>query len=219
MNPGPDAAQWYANNVAIWTVIVSAISLAVNACIAYLAVTQARAARSSAEASSNSVKVAQQSLEQAKAALETGSRAWVHVGKIISHDSSAEEASRNLEVSISRDVILHNFGQTPASSLTVACRMQVCDDFPSEAELQLTPAKTSIGVLSPGAEFWVVPTPFMRFKFEQWNALMQGKGKFLLHGEAHYQDIFGNSHRSTWLYFWDTLSGGFVQGPLHNQVT
>lgn len=219
MNPGPDAAQWYANNIAIWALIASVIGLAVNACIAYLAVSQAKAARASAEAASDSVKVAQQSLDQAKGALETGNRAWVHVGKIIAHDSSAEEASRNREISIARDVILRNFGQTPASSLTVACRMQVCDDFPTDAELKLTPANASISVVSPGDEFWVVPTPAMRFKFDEWTTLMQGKGRFLLYGEAHYQDIFGNPHRSTWLYFWDNTAGGFVQGPLHNQVT
>lgn len=219
MNPGLDAAQWYANNIAIWAVIVSGIGLAVNACIAYLAVTQAKAARASAEAASDSVKVAQQSLEQAKGALETGNRAWVHVGKIIAHDSSPEEVSRNREISIARDVILHNFGQTPASSLTVACRMQICDEFPTEVELQLAPVKISSGVLSPGGEFWVVPTPVMRFKFDEWNAVTQGKSKFLLYGEANYRDIFGYGHRSTWLYFWDTVAGGFVQGPIHNQVT
>lgn len=100
MNPGSDAAQWYANDIAIWALIASAIGLAVNACIAYFAVTQTKAARASAEAASNSVKVAQQSIEQGRTALETGSRAWVHVNKLVDHDSTAEEASRDREVSI-----------------------------------------------------------------------------------------------------------------------
>jgi hypothetical protein len=96
--------------------------------------------------------------------------------------------------------------------------MQVFDDFPTTAELQFTPANKSVSVVSPGGDFWVVPTAIMRFKFNDWTALMQGKGKLLLYGEAHYQDIFGNTHRSTWLYFWDTTAGGFIQGPLHNQA-
>ena len=74
-------------------------------------------------------------------------------------------------------------------------------------------------MLSPGGDFWVVPTAIMRFKPDDWNALMQGNRKLLLYGEAQYQDIFGRAHRSTWLYFWDTTAGGFIQGPLHNQVT
>jgi hypothetical protein len=220
VNPGSDAAQWYANDIAIWALIASAIGLAVNACIAYFAVTQTKAARASAEAASNSVKVAQQSIEQGRTALETGSRAWVHVNKLVDHDSTAEEASRDREVSIARDVILRNFGQTPASSLTAECRMLVVNDLPTTAELQFTPSNKSVSVLSPGSDFWVVPTAIMRFKFNEWPAITEGKRKLLLYGEAHYQDIFGNAHRSTWLYFWDaTAAGGFIQGPLHNQAT
>jgi hypothetical protein len=151
-----------------------------------------------------------QSIEQGKAVLETGNRAWVPVNQLVTHDSSAEEASLNWEISIARDVILRNFGQTPASLPRAECHMQVIGDFPTTTELHLTPSNKSVSVLSPGGDFWVVPTAIMRSKLADRAALMQGKGKLLL---------FCNAYGGTWFYFWDTSAGGFIQGPLHNQVT
>ena len=82
MNPGPDAAQWYANKLAVWAICVTVVGTAVNAVIAYLAVGQSRAAKSSAEAARESVAEARSSAELAKNALEIGNRAWVHVSTI-----------------------------------------------------------------------------------------------------------------------------------------
>src|SRR4051794_19380980 len=85
INPGPDAAQWYANNIAIWVAGISIIGVVINAVIAYLAVGQFRAAQASAEAARESVTAAHKSIEQAKDALEIGNRAWVHVSTIVPH--------------------------------------------------------------------------------------------------------------------------------------
>jgi hypothetical protein len=94
MIPGPDAAQWYANNVAISAVVISAFGVVVNATIAYLAIGQFKAAKDSADAARESVREAHRSAELAKDALEIGNRAWVHVDRIIAHESSAQEASQ-----------------------------------------------------------------------------------------------------------------------------
>ncbi len=66
MTTGPDAAQWYSNDIAIFALAASFVGLLLNALIAYLAVTQAQAARVAADAAKESVRVAQQSVEQAK---------------------------------------------------------------------------------------------------------------------------------------------------------
>ena len=59
--------------------------------------------------------------------------------------------------------------------------------------------------------FGLCVPPAMRFKFDEWTTLMQGKGKFLLYGEAHYQDIFGNPHAVRGCTFGTRQPGGLFR--------
>lgn len=220
MPPGADAAQWYANGIAVVALIASVIGVFLNAAIAYLAVTQAKAAQASADAARESVRVAQQSVDQAKGALEIGNRAWVHVDRIDPHSSSSEEAVLNKQIALRPDVVLRNFGPTPALALIAECRIAVFLGFPTAEEIHFEPTDNAgVSVVSPNNEFWV-PTVSIAFTLNNWAVLTRGEKKLILFGRAHYNDIFGRPHQSTWLYWYDTeKAGGFVPGPFNNFVT
>jgi hypothetical protein len=156
MNAGADAAQWYSNDVAIVALIASVVGVFLNATIAYLAVTQSKAAQTSAEAAREGVRVAQQSIDQATDALEIGNRAGIHVNRIIAHESSTDEVSKNRQVALRPDVILRNFGPTPTVGLIAECCIAVFQGFPTEEEVQFDPTdKAGVSVVSPNNEFWV----------------------------------------------------------------
>ena len=220
MSTGPDAAQWYANNIAIAAAIVSILGIAVNAVIAYFAVTQSKAARASAEAARESVGAANKSVEQAKDALEVGNRAWVHVNRIIPHASTPDEIAQNRQIAFRPDVVLQNYGPTPAAAFVVEVRLELFADLPTTDQLQFNVTdKNGVSVVSPGNEFWV-PSAFIALGLDDWLLLTKGKRKLVLFGRAHYEDIFGKQHKSTWLYWYDSeKAGGFVAGPFHNYVT
>jgi len=220
MNPGPDAAQWYANEIAIGAAVISVAGVLINAVIAYLAVTQSRAAQASAEAARESVAAARQSTEQAKEALEIGNRAWVHVNRIIPHMSEAAEVAQNRQVIFRPDVVLQNYGSTPATAFIAEGRLQLFSNFPKTEDLQLNITdRNGVSVVSPGNELWV-PSAFIALTLDEWLLVTSGKKKLVLFGRAHYEDIFGKQHKSTWLYWYDSEKvGGFVPGPFHNYVT
>jgi hypothetical protein len=220
MNPGPDAAQWFANDIAVAAAVVSLGGVVVNAVIAYFAVTQSKAAQASAEAARDSVAAARQSAEQAKDALELSNRAWVHVDRIDPHMSNAAEASQNRQIILRPDVVLRNYGSTPAAAFIAGGHLQVFSDLPTTADLALNITdENGVSVVSPGNEFWV-PSAFIALTFDEWRLITSGERKLVLFGRAHYDDIFGKQHKSTWLYWYDSEKvGGFVPGPVHNYAT
>ena len=219
MNPGTDAAQWYANQIAIWAVAITLIGVVVNAVIAYLAIGQFRAAKASAEAARESVNEAHRSAELAKDALEIGNRAWVHVSRISANESSAAEVSRNREIMFRPDVVLKNYGTTPATTFMAEARLQLFAGFPTTEQIQFQVTdQNGLSVVSPGNDFWVSTS--IRLSLADWLLITSGKKKLVLFGRAQYEDIFGKPHKSTWLYWYESeKAGGFIPGPFHNYVT
>jgi hypothetical protein len=220
MNPGPDAAQWYADELAILALVVSGIGVVVNSLIAYYAVGQFRAAKTAADSARESVGEAQKSAQLAKDALEIGNRAWVHVSKIDPHASSPHEVAQNKEIMFRPDVVLKNYGTTPATTFMAETSLQLLADFPTTEQLQFQVTdQNGLSVVSPGNEFWVMSTP-IRISLDDWHLVTSGKIKLVLFGRAYYEDIFGKPHKSTWLYWYESeKAGGFIPGPFHNYVT
>ncbi len=220
MPPGPDAAQWYANSIAVAAIIVSAVAVVINAVIAYFAVTQSKAARASADAARESVGVAHKSIEQAKDALEVGNRAWVHVNRILPHASEPAEVAQNKQIIFRPDVILQNYGHSPATTFVAESRITVFGGFPKTEEIQFDLTdKNGVSVVTPASEFWV-PSAFIALSLDEWLPVTRGEKKLVLFGRAQYEDIFGKPHKSTWLYWYGSeKGGGFVPGPFHNYVT
>ncbi len=215
MNPGPDAAQWCANSIALF----SSAGVVVNATVAYLAVGQFRAAKASADAAKESVRHAQKSAQLAKKALQIGNRAWVHVSRISANGSSPEELSHNNSIGFRPDVVLKNYGATPATAFVAETRLELLPGFPNPEELhfQVTDQK-GVSVVSPGNEFWL--STFICLSRHDWLLVTSGNKKLVLYGRAFYEDIFRKQHKSTWLYWFDSeKAGGFVPGPFHNYVT
>ena len=90
------------------------------------------------------------------------------------------------------DVILRNFGPTPAVALIAESRIAVFSGFPADEQIQFVPTdRAGVSVVSPDNEFWV-PTVFIVFNLDDWNVLTAGKQKLVLYGRAHYEDIFGS---------------------------
>ena len=219
MNPGPDAAQWYENEIAIWAVIITLFGVVINALIAYLAVGQFRAAKASAEAARESVGEAQRSAQLAKDALEIGNRAWVHVSRISANESSADEVAQNGEIMLRPDVVLKNYGTTPATTFMAETHVRLFDEFPATEQLdsQVTD-QNGLSVISPGNDFWMSTS--IRLSLADWVLVTRRKKKLVLFGRAQYSDIFGKPHRSTWLYWYESEKiGGFIPGSFHNDVT
>jgi hypothetical protein len=159
MNPGPDAAQWYANNVAIWALIITAVGVVVSGVIAYLAIGQFRAAKASADAARESVAEAHQSVQFAKDALQTGNRAWVHVrGTPVQWVNQPPESGR---VACRVDLVLQNYGSTPTVTFMAEGRLELLPDFPTTEKLQFNVTdKNGVSVISPGNEF-PLPTAYL----------------------------------------------------------
>jgi hypothetical protein len=219
MNPGPDAAQWYANNIAIWALGGTFVGIVVNAVIAYLAIGQFRAAKASAEAARESVGEAHKSAELAKEALEIGNRAWVHVSRINPNESSADEVSQNREIMLRPDVVLKNYGTTPATTFMAETRLQLFTALPTTEQIQFQVTdQNGLSVVSPGNDFWLSAS--IRLSLDEWGLITSRKKKLVLFGRAQYEDIFGKLHKSTWMYWYETEKvGGFIPGPFHNYVT
>jgi len=219
MSPGPDAAQWYANNIAVWAVVISLLGVFINATIAYLAIGQFRAARAAGEAARESVLEAHKSVELAKNALELGNRAWVHVETIKASVNSGVIDNQNWSVIVSADVVLKNYGSTPATTFLAESRLQVRADLPTTEQLQFQVTdQNGLSVVSPGNSFRLGDS--INISIDDWNLVTSGKSRLVLFGRAHYDDIFGQSHKSAWLYWYDSQKvGAFVPGPSHNYVT
>jgi hypothetical protein len=99
-------------------------------------------------------------------------------------------------------------------------RVQLFSGFPSadQIEFELTD-KNGLNVVSPGNEYWV-SSVLIDLSQREWTMVTSGKKKLVLFGRAHYDDIFGRRHESTWLYWYDSeKAGGFVSGPFSNDVT
>lgn len=217
MNPGPDAAQWYANNIAITAAVISIFGVVINALIAYLAVSQSKAAQVSADAAQESVAAANKSVEQAKDALEIANRAWVHVKGLFHYINQPGQVAH---VTVRADVVLQNYGPTPAVAFMAEGHLALFPDFPKTEELQFNLTdKNGVSVVSASNEFRL-PTAFIALTLDQWSLVESGQKKLVLFGRAHYEDIFRKPHKSTWLYWYDTgKAQQFVVGPFHNYVT
>ncbi len=94
------------------------------------------------------------------------------------------------------DVILKNFGSSPAVAFIADGRIGMFDDFPASEEVQFNISdKNGVSVVSQDNEFWV-PSLFIALSFDEWIVVTQGRKKLVIFGRAHYDDIFGSPTRA-----------------------
>ncbi len=166
MNPGPDAAQWYANEVAVISLVVTGIGVFVNALIAYYAVTQTRAARASAEAAKESVRVAQESVELARSSLEQAIVPCV----LLVHDSSIPKGEQI------KHYLLINVGNGPA--LNVRATVPKWKDFvdsPALAPKESMVVKIDLDDLQEFGPFICIFESLSAVTYKTESALMKDK--------------------------------------------
>ena len=155
--------------------------------------------------------LAKESAAIAELALRVGNRAWFHVFEVKANDQL--EAP---QIFFRPDVKLKNYGSTPATCFMADCRLELFDRMPTMQELEIKLSQDQgYGVVSPGDISW--QSAKRTVTFDELGQMKAGK-KLVLYGRAQYNDIFDKTHKSAWLYWYDTEQGGFIVGPLHNYV-
>jgi hypothetical protein len=116
------------------------------------------------------------------------------------------------------NVELKNYGSTPATTFMAETRVQLLDDFPTTEQIQFhVTDQNGLSIICPGNVFSL--SAELRLSLDEWNLVIDRQKKLVLFRRARYEDIFGQPHKSTWLYWYDSEKRGFVPGPFHNYVT
>jgi hypothetical protein len=113
------------------------------------------------------------------------------------------------------DVIIKNYGRTPASAMTVWVAVKGADDF-TKVSFPRAPADLPITRMAfgPGGEMhW--PAPFSRaLNQAEIDSIKQGKGALFIYGEIRYRDAFDCSHFTKFRLIYGGNAGARPEGDM-----
>jgi hypothetical protein len=113
------------------------------------------------------------------------------------------------------DVIIKNFGRTPASAMTVWVGVKGADDF-TMVSFPRRPTDLPIARMAfgPGGEMhW--PAPFSRaLNQAEIDSIKQAKGALFVYGEIRYRDAFDCSHFTKFRLIYGGNAGARPEGDL-----
>ncbi len=232
MNPGPDAAQWYANNIAIGAVVVSLVAIVVSVLAVVYARRQtlaaerqaktaeetlrlqAEALKSQGEDTRKALDLAKQSAENAQSTF-LARRAWIAA---VSEDL-ARDGTANLPRSAAKTFT--NTGETQALNVT---SWDSCCVLATVEPLILADEDYNDELVATHAIVGPQTSIVVRREFDLTdlvtNALVRdGDMTLWWYGRINYSDIFHAPHTLTWCYEYNVKEQRFDLSNLNNGST
>ncbi len=231
-----DAAQWYANNVALVALAVSIGAVVVASVAAWYTraqaveerrsrelmeetvklqaqalESQAAEAQRSAEVAERSARAAEESAAAAKILSVAGQRAWVAVAelRIVERDIMT-----TLPIVIETE--MHNRGNTPGLQVTSGQWYRVQPELPNPPEYSER-ERLNAGIILPGLAGRIPGSILLRA--DEAAAIQRGATKLFVYGIAQYTDVFSVQHETKWAFQYRPETQSFALYKFHNELT